>query len=311
MARYLVTGGAGFIGSHLARALLERGDEVRVFDNFATGKKGNLEGLLLELFEGDLRDRDALEKAVRGVEFVFHQGALPSVARSIEDPLTSHSVNATGTLLLLQACLRAGVRRVVYASSSSIYGNTPVLPKHEEMSPSPLSPYAASKLTGEYYCQVFWKVHGLQTVCLRYFNVFGLRQDPDSPYAAVIPRFISAALDGARPTVFGDGTQSRDFTYVDNVIEANLLAAAVPKAAGEVMNVACGKRASLLDLVQALGEAIGREITPVFAGPRPGDVKHSEAAIDKARVVLGYSPRIQFREGLRRTVEWFAAGPKM
>lgn len=307
MARYLVTGGGGFIGSHIVRALLEKGEEVRVFDNFATGKRENLEGLSLELFEGDLRDGDALEKAVKGVEFVFHQGALPSVARSIEDPFTSHSVNATGTLLLLQACLQAGVRRVVYASSSSIYGDTPVLPKHEEMFPSPLSPYAAAKLAGEYYCQVFWKVHGLETVCLRYFNVFGPRQDPASPYAAVIPRFINAALDGGRPTVFGDGTQSRDFTYVDNAVEANLLAASVPQAAGEVMNVACGERISLVDLIRGLNEIIGREIAPVFAKPRPGDIKHSEAAIDKAGAVLGYHPRIKFREGLQKTVEWFTA----
>lgn len=307
MARYLVTGGAGFIGSHLVRALLEEGEEVKVFDNFATGKRENLAGLSLEVIEGDLRDQDALAKAVRGVGVVFHQGALPSVTRSIQDPVTTHAVNSSGTLHLLQASLKAGVRRFVYASSSSVYGDTPTLPKHEEMQPSPLSPYAISKLTGEQYCRVFWKVYGLETVALRYFNVFGPRQDPGSTYAAVIPRFISAALDGGRPTVFGDGTQSRDFTYVDNVIEANLLAASVPQAAGEIMNVACGKRASLLDLVQALGEAIGREITPVFAGPRPGDVKHSEAAINKAGAVLGYHPRIKFREGLQRTVEWFTA----
>lgn len=306
MTRYLVTGGSGFIGSHIVHALLRRGEEVRVFDNFFTGRRENLEGLPLEIIEGDLRDPDALGKAVKGVECVFHQAALPSVVRSIQDPPTTHSINATGTLYLLQASLKADVRRIIYASSSSVYGDSSTLPKHEGMSPAPISPYAVSKLAGEEYCQVFWKVYGLETVCLRYFNVFGPRQDPNSQYAAVIPRFIDAALNGGKPTVFGGGSQSRDFTYVDNVVDANLLAVSSGQAVGEVINIACGERVSLLDLLRVLSEISGKEIFPVFVAARPGDIKHSQASIAKAEAFLGYRPRFGFSEGLRKTLEWFA-----
>jgi nucleoside-diphosphate-sugar epimerase len=307
MATHLVTGGAGFIGSNLVRALLERGDSVRVLDNFATGRRANLEDLAgrIELLDCDLRDGEALRGAVRGVEAVFHQGALPSVARSVGDPFASHDVNATGTLSLLLAAREAGVRRFVFASSSSVYGDTPTLPKSEELPTNPLSPYAVSKLAGELYCRVFYRLYGLETVALRYFNVFGPRQDPGSEYAAVVPKFIVAMSRGEAPLVHGDGTQSRDFSYIDNVVRANLLAASVPGVGGEVFNVACGRRASLLDLVAALNRILGTRIEPRFGPARPGDVKHSLADISQARRLLGYEPLVQFEAGLERTVAWF------
>ncbi len=307
MATYLVTGGAGFIGSHLVHALVERGEPVRVFDNFSTGRRENLEGLegRIEVIEGDLRDPVALEKAVHGINYVLHQAALPSVTRSVEDPLASHAANATGTLNLLLAAKAANVKRVVYASSSSVYGDAPTLPKEEGMKPDPKSPYAASKLMGEYYCQIFYRIFGLETVSLRYFNVFGPRQDPSSPYAAVIPRFISAMLEGRSPVIFGDGLQSRDFTYVENVVEANLLALSAKGVAGEVINVACGKRYTLLTLVECLNRILGSRLVPRFEAPRPGDVRHSQASIEKAQSLLGYKPKVGFEEGLCRTVEWF------
>ncbi|MFQ5880873.1 MAG: SDR family oxidoreductase [Candidatus Methylomirabilales bacterium] len=306
MSWYLVTGGAGFIGSHLVEALLHQGEAVRVLDNFTTGRRENLAPILdrIELLEGDLRDRPMVEKAVEEIEVIFHQGALPSVSRSIEDPMTSHEVNATGTLNLLVAARAARVRRLVYASSSSIYGESPVLPKEEEMPPRPLSPYAVSKLVGEYYCQVFYAVYGLETVCLRYFNVFGPCQDPASPYAAVIPRFIHALLQGKAPVIFGDGHQTRDFTFVANVVNATLLAAHAPGADGQVMNVACGQRFSLLDLVAALRRTLEVDLPPRFAPPRPGDIRHSQASIAKAQKLLGYQPRVSFEEGLHQTVQW-------
>jgi UDP-glucose 4-epimerase len=307
----LVTGGAGFIGSNIVRALLQRGDAVRVVDNLATGRAVNLQEVRdrVELISGDLRDRGALDDAVRGVEAIFHQGALPSVSRSIEDPKASHDVNATGTLNLLLAAREAGVRRLVYASSSSVYGDTPVLPKSEELPTNPLSPYAVSKLAGEQYCRVFARLSGLETVCLRYFNVFGPRQDPGSQYAAVVPKFIRAMSNGEAPLIDGDGTQSRDFTYVENVVEANLLASEVPGVSGEVFNVACGQRSNLLELVAALNQILGTSIEPRFGPPRPGDVKHSQADISRARRLLGFQPRILLADGLARATEWYRTQP--
>ena len=311
MTTYLVTGGAGFIGSNIVHELVRRGARVRVLDNFATGRRSNLGGIegRIDLIEGDLRRLPDVEKALEGVDVVLHQGALGSVPRSIADPVTSHEANVTGTLHVLQAARAAGVRRVVYASSSSVYGDTPALPKVEDMVPSPLSPYAVTKLAGEHYCRVFSGVYGMETVCLRYFNVFGPRQDPASQYAAVIPKFIRAMLRGERPMIFGDGSQSRDFSYVDNVIAANLLAAEAPGPTlrGPVCNVACGERATLLDLVAALNAVLGTRLEPVFQPRRPGDVLHSHAAIERAQELLGYRPVVRFAEGIRRTVEWMRA----
>jgi UDP-glucose 4-epimerase len=310
MTCYLVTGGAGFIGSNLAHELVRQGARVRALDNFATGLRANLAGIedRIDLIEGDLRRPADVEKAVEGVDVVLHQGALGSVPRSIADPVTSHEANATGTLHVLQAARAAGVRRVIYASSSSVYGDTPTLPKGEALAPAPQSPYAVSKLAGEYYCRVFHRVYGVETLAIRYFNVFGPRQDPASQYAAVIPKFIRAMLRGERPVIFGDGTQSRDFTFVENVVVANLLAADAPgPLGGAVCNVACGERITLLDLVALLNDLLGTRLEPVFQPPRPGDVRHSLAAIAEAGRLLGYRPVVPFGEGLRRTVEWMRA----
>jgi nucleoside-diphosphate-sugar epimerase len=306
---YLVTGGAGFIGSNMVERLVQQGERVRVLDDFSTGKRENLAPWLdrIELIEGDIRDPEAVRRAMQGADYVLHQAALPSVPRSVADPVSTHQVNATGTLNVLLAARDAGVKRLVYASSSSVYGNSPELPKREDMPTHPLSPYAASKLAGENYCRAFWQVFGLETVCLRYFNVFGLRQDPASQYAAVIPRFITAMLDGRHPVIYGDGTQSRDFTYVENVVQANLLACHAEEVAGEVFNVACGERFTLLDLVRELEEVMGKKAEPEFAPPRPGDVKHSLAAIGKAGERLGYVPAARFEEGIRHTVASFDA----
>lgn len=301
----LVTGGAGFIGSHLVRALLHKGHEVRVLDNYSTGKPENIEGLPVEVLEGDVRDFFLVQHAVEGMDYVFHLAALASVGRSIRDPLTTHSVNETGTLTVLEASRKAGVKRVVYAASSSAYGNSPLLPKCETAKPAPASPYAVSKLTGEYYCQVYWETFDLPTACVRYFNVFGPRQDPQSEYAAVIPRFIDAALNGQQPVIYGDGKQSRDFTYVENAVQATILAASTPQAAGQVMNVACGERRTLLDVVELLEDLLADRIEPKFEPARAGDVKHSQADIELARLLLGYEPEIGFKEGLKETVEWF------
>jgi len=367
---YLVTGGAGFVGSHLVEELLRRGKRVRVVDDFSTGKRENLEGVCaglglervgrswwrrgdgvggeLELMEGDVSDPEGARRAVEGVTYVLHQAAIPSVARSVEDPVRTDRVNVGGTLQLLRASVAAGVRRFVYASSSSVYGDTPSLPKREDMAPDPLSPYAVSKLAGEHYCRVFHRVYGLETVSLRYFNVFGPRQDPSSEYAAVIPKFLSAVLRGEPPTVFGDGEQTRDFTYVANVVEANLLALESPEAPGKVLNVGSGERVSLNRLLELIYEACGEgspssPLLPVSASfpsplspprrqpapaampqpapspssfpsprylpPRPGDVRHSQADIALARKVLGYEPRVSLREGLRLTVEWLVRKP--
>lgn len=308
--RVLVTGGAGFIGSNLARALLDRGDEVAVLDNFATGRKENLEEIDVSLFEGSVEDPEVVRAAMEGAEVVFHQAALPSVKRSVDDPITTHRVNATGSLNVLIAAKDLGVRRVVYASSSSAYGNTPVLPKQEDMPPAPLSPYAVAKLTGEQYCQAFTTVYGLETVALRYFNVFGPRQDPDSAYAAVIPLFISALREGRSPVINGDGEQTRDFTYIDNVVSANLLAAAGDqRSSGRVMNVACGNRVSLNQLLAILSDLLGAtEVAPIHVETRIGDVRDSLADIEAARNLIGYAPLVDLTEGLRRTIDWFAQG---
>lgn len=301
----LVTGGAGFIGSHLVRGLLKQGHEVRVFDNFSTGSQANIDKLPIEILEGDVRDYGRVQIAVSDMQVIFHLAALASVARSVGDPLASHAVNATGTLSVLHAAHKAGVRRVVYASSSSVYGNSLTLPKQEDATPAPASPYAITKLTGEHYCQVFWNTFKLETVCLRYFNVFGPRQSPYSEYAAVIPRFIDAAMHGGSPTIYGDGSQSRDFTYVENVVAATLLAGTTARAAGQIMNVACGERRSLLDLISLLETVIQSHITPVFEAPRVGDIQHSQASIERARRVLGYRPQTGFEAGLHQTAEWF------
>jgi UDP-glucose 4-epimerase len=300
----LVTGGAGFIGSNLVRALLARGDEVRVLDNFSTGYRRNLESLDAELVEGDLRSYERVAVAVNGVEVVFHQGALPSVPRSIQDPLTSSAVNVEGTLNVLLAARDAGVRRVVFASSSSVYGDAPGMPRRESQPLAPIAPYAVSKLAAEQYCMVANRVFGVETVALRYFNVFGEYQDPQSGYAAVIPKFIRIMLDGERPTIFGDGETSRDFTHVENIVEANLAAAAEPAAAGRVMNVAIGSSHTLNELVRALRRLLDSDIEPDYAPSRPGDVRESLADVSLARELIGYEPRVAFEEGLQRTIAW-------
>jgi UDP-glucose 4-epimerase len=308
VACYLVAGGAGFIGSNIVAELIQRGERVRVLDNFSTGRRENIAQLVdhIDLIEGDLRDLSTVRQATEGVDYVLHQGALPSVQRSIDAPLATHAANATGTLNVLIAARDSGLRRVIYASSSSIYGDSPTLPKREDMAPAPKSPYAVSKMAGELYCRAFHEVFGLETVCLRYFNVFGPRQDPTSQYSAVIPLFIMAMLRGEVPTIYGDGEQSRDFTYVANVVQANLLAAAAHRdVVGRVFNVARGERYTLLDLIAALNAILGTNVEPVHASPRPGDVRHSLADISAARETLGYEPQVDFRDGLRRTVAWF------
>lgn len=306
---YLVTGGAGFIGSHICERLLRDGHRVRVFDNFSSGKEENLRDLggEVETIHADIRDARAVQDATKGVHVVFHEAALGSVPRSVADPLTTHDTNITGTLNVLLAARDAGVRRVVYASSSSVYGETPTLPKHEEITPQPLSPYALSKLAGEHYINIFNHVYGFEAVSLRYFNIFGPRQDPESQYAAVIPKFVTALLKGVPPTVYGDGQQSRDFTYVENVVEANLLASEAEGVAGRFFNVACGGRYTLLELLGRIKEILGSGVNPVHEPARAGDVKDSQASIEAAERALGYRVKVDFDEGLRRTVAWFKA----
>lgn len=303
----LVTGGAGFIGSHIAARLLTQGDKVRILDDFSTGKWSNLDGFKndVEVIEGDLRDPSALARAVKGCEVVYQQAALRSVPRSIDDPRANNDVNVTGILNLLIASKEAGVRRVVYASSSSVYGDDPTLPKVEDQTPRPISPYAATKIMGEYYCRIYSQLYGLETVSMRYFNVFGPRQDPESRYAAVVPRFITAALLKEPLEIHGDGLQSRDFTYIDNVVSANLLAGDAPKANGEAFNIACGGRYSLLDVVTAIEKELGHPVVRNHIEARAGDVKHTLADIGKARRLLSYEPKIGFDEGMARTVAWF------
>jgi UDP-N-acetylglucosamine/UDP-N-acetyl-alpha-D-glucosaminouronate 4-epimerase len=306
MAVCLVTGGAGFIGSHLAEALVGRGHRVRVLDDFSTGDRANLEDVRgrVEVVEGDITDLETVQRATRGVEVVFHQAALASVPRSVADPLATHRACVDGTLHVLQAARQSGVRRVVYAASSSAYGASTRLPKSETDPTLPLSPYAVAKLAGEHYCAAFSQVYGLETVRLRYFNVFGPRQSPDSPYAAVIPLFFQAMLAGRSPHVHGDGQQSRDFTFVADVVRANLLAAEAPGVSGKVFNVACGRRTSLLDLIGLMNKLLGTDILPSYRDPRPGDVRHSQADISRARTELGYEPRTDIEQGLRRCLEW-------
>jgi UDP-glucose 4-epimerase len=304
---YLVTGGAGFIGSHIARALIKRGDRVRVLDNLCTGNRTNLAavGKQVEFVEGDLVDPAAVARAVEGVEVVFHQAALASVPRSVDAPLDTNAACVTGTVTLLDGARRAGVRRVVYAGSSAAYGDQPTPVKHERLMPMPLSPYAAAKVACELYCQAFTSSYGLETVTLRYFNVFGPGQDPKGQYAAVIPKFIIEILAGGRPTIFGDGKQSRDFTYIDNVVQGNLLAADAPAAVGKTINVACGESFDLLQLMDGINKALGTSVKPVFEPVRVGDVRDSLADISLAREVLKYEPKIGCDEGLRRTVEYY------
>jgi UDP-glucose 4-epimerase len=309
MSKVLVTGGAGFIGSNLTEALLKQGHRVRVLDDFSTGKRENLlydeTYPSLEMVEGDIRDLAVCQKAMKGIEHVFHQAALPSVQRSVEDPLGSNAVNAGGTLNILFAAREETVKRVIYASSSSIYGDTPTLPKHEEMLSNPLSPYALQKYIGEQYCRLFYQLYGLETVSLRYFNIFGPKQDPASVYSAVIPRFIDALLKGHPPLIFGDGEQSRDFTYIDNVVRANLLAMSAEHLQGEAINIACGKRVSLNQLLNILKEIVGSKVSPVHEEPRKGDVKHSLADINKGKRLLNYDPQVGIEMGLKKTVEFF------
>ena len=304
---YVITGGAGFIGSHIAERLLRDGHTVRIVDNFATGKRENLAVLPpgCELFEVSITSKAALDEAFAGADYVLHQAALPSVPRSIDDPLTTHEYNVTGTLNVLLAARDAGVKRVAYAASSSAYGDIEGEYKDETMAPRPLSPYGVSKLAGEYYAQAFTAVYGLETVALRYFNVFGPRQDETSQYAAVIPRFLAAMLRGESPIIYGDGLQSRDFTYVDNVVHGNLLALRAPQAAGQMMNLATGGRISLLDLVDRLNVILGTPIQPVHEPARTGDIKHSRASVTKAGELLGFEPVVEFDEGLARTAAWF------
>jgi len=307
MANYLVTGGAGFIGSNIVETLVAGGEEVVVIDDLSTGKIENIEPWInsIKFIEGDIRDREKVREAMSGVDYVLHQAALASVPRSIENPVLVNEVNVSGTITLLEEARKAGIKRFVYAASSSAYGDTEVLPKTEDMPAAPLSPYAVSKLTGEYYCSVYNHVYGLSTVSLRYFNVFGPRQDPNSQYAAVIPIFISSLLRGERPTIFGDGEQSRDFTFVTNVVNANILASRCEEAAGQVLNIACGERYTLNELFSLLRQMINVEVDPVYADPRPGDVKHSQADISRAKELLKYEPEISFKEGLEKTVEWY------
>jgi nucleoside-diphosphate-sugar epimerase len=303
--RYLVTGGAGFIGSHIVRRLVSEGAKVRVVDNLSTGIEARLDGVhdSIDFVRGDLADEQLSEEVVRGVDYVLHQAAVPSVQRSLNDPIATNRANVTATLNLLESCRKAGVRRLVYAASSSAYGDTKVLPKTEEIPPNPLSPYALQKLVGERYCKLYYSLYGLETVSLRYFNVFGPGQDPHSEYSAVIPKFISAILAKNAVTVYGDGEQSRDFTYVENVVQANVLALRSSKAPGNVCNIGCGERITLNTLIHLLEEIIGIKADVNYADSRRGDVRHSQADVTLARRLLGYEPKVMVKEGLRQTVK--------
>jgi UDP-glucose 4-epimerase len=307
MTQDLVTGGAGFIGGHVAQALVKRGDRVRVIDDFSSGYRRNLAEVRgeIELIEGDVRDADTVKRAMHGVEVCYHLAAQGSVPKSVEIPLRANNINVDGSLNVLIAARDAGVRRVVYSASSSAYGDTPTLPKIESMRPQPLSPYAVSKLAAEHYCLAFSKCYGLQTISLRYFNVFGPRQDPSSQYAAVIPAFVSRMIAGKQPIVFGDGEQSRDFCYVDNVVEANLLAAAAPNTCGQAVNIACGERITLNRIIDLINQRLGTDIQPQYCDSRSGDVRHSLADVTAARDAIGYVPKVMFEEGLKRCIAWY------
>ena len=309
MRTVLVTGAAGFIGSHLVDALVARGERVRGLDNFATGRASNLAHVReqIDFTEASLLDRDALARAVDGVDVIFHQAALPSVPRSVKDPRTSHVANIDGTFELLEAARAAGVKRILYAASSSAYGNQPGFPRVETMVPMPIAPYPVQKLTGEFYMKSYWQVYGMETVCLRYFNIFGPRQVPDSPYSGVMAKFILQLQRGERPMIFGDGEQGRDFTYIANAVHANLLASEAPAAnvAGRVFNVACGERHTLNETYEVIASLLGVDLKPEYGLERAGDVKNSQASVEVARDAFGYAPIVGFEEGLRRTVEWY------
>jgi nucleoside-diphosphate-sugar epimerase len=307
MEKFLVTGGAGFIGSNICKRLVEEGCFVRIVDNLLTGKKSNLDTFIdkVEFIEADMGDDTVARSAMKDIEVVLHQGALPSVPRSVDDPAATHKHCIDATFTLLLAARDAGIKRFVYASSSSAYGDTPTLPKIETMSPAPLSPYAVGKLVGEYYCSVFHEVYGLETISLRYFNVFGPYQDPTSQYAAAIPAFVTAILKNEPPTIYGDGEQSRDFTYVDNVVEANLLAARAKHTAGEVLNIACGEAVTVNKIIDMINEILDKNIKPIYTDPRPGDVKHSLADITAAEKLLGFKPIVEFKDGLKLAIEWY------
>jgi len=308
MAKYLITGGAGFIGSNLVEELLKRGEFIRIIDNLSTGRLENIKEFLteIEFVEGDLRNIEDVKKAVKGIDYVLHQAAIPSVPRSIIDPITSNSSNVDGTLNLLVVSKDVGVKRIVIASSSSVYGDSEVLPKVEDMIPNPLSPYAITKYIEEIYGRIFYRIYGLETVSLRYFNVFGPKQNPESQYAAVIPKFITNMLRGESPVIYGNGEQTRDFTYVDNVVKANILAVLSENVGhGEVINVACGERISLNQLVDKINKILGTTIKPIYEKPRIGDIEHSLASIEKARNLLGYGVKVYFEEGLRKTIKHF------
>ncbi len=307
MERFLVTGGAGFIGSNICKKLVSEGNSVRVVDNLLTGKKSNLADIIdkIEFIEADMGDEQIAGSAMKDIDFVLHQGALSSVPRSVDNPAATHKHCADATLTLLLAARDAGVKRFVYAASSSAYGDTPTLPKVETMTPNPLSPYAVAKLVGEYYCSVFTQVFGLETISLRYFNIFGPNQDPTSQYAAAIPAFVTSILKDQPPTIYDDGEQSRDFTYVDNVVEANLLAARAKQTKGEVINIACGQAVTVNDIIDMINDSLGKNIKPVYADPRPGDVKHSLADITAAQNIIGYKPAVSFRDGLQKAIDWY------
>ncbi|MFB0525071.1 MAG: SDR family oxidoreductase [Phycisphaerae bacterium] len=307
MDKFLVTGGAGFIGSNICRKLVSDGCFVRVVDNLLTGKKNNLADIMdkIEFIEADMGEAEVAHSAMKDIDVVLHQGALPSVPRSVDDPAAAHKHNVDATFTLLLAARDAGIKRFVYASSSSAYGDTPTLPKVETMSPAPLSPYAVGKLAGEYYCSVFYEVFGLETISLRYFNVFGPYQDPTSQYAAAIPAFVTAILKDKPPTVYGDGEQSRDFTYVDNVVEANLLAARAKQTKGEVLNIACGEAVTVNEIIDMINDLLGKNIKPIYTDPRPGDVKHSLAGITAAEKLLGFKPTVPFHKGLQKAIDWY------
>ena len=306
MSKYLVTGGAGFIGSNIAETLVKRGETVRILDNCSTGNLSNLEKIInqVEFIQGDIRDLSTIHKAVKDIDYILHQAALPSVARSVDDPIIANEINITGTLNLLISARDEKVKRLVYASSSSVYGNSPILPKQEDMTVDPISPYAVTKYTGEQYCKVFFNLYGLETVILRYFNVFGPRQNPDSVYAAVIPIFIHSFLEKKSPFVFGDGEQSRDFTFIEDVVDANIMACYADAIAGETFNIACGRCISLNELISNIKELLNSDINVTYTQERKGDVRHSLADITKAKSLLKYEPKVDLREGLLRTIEY-------